>query len=126
MDCKQAADFCQQLDSIDDLVDEINSDGSTVIEKPGDMAALLERLAWKFGEVRDAAPTPELLDACEAVCEMLDGTAMRLREFPPDAKVEEAAEYSGQALAKVQEFAPAVLAFRREHCEGNDAPEAAY
>jgi hypothetical protein len=119
MDAKQASGFCQQLDSIDDLVDEINSDGSTVIEKPGDMAAVLERLASKFGEVRDAAPTPELLDACEAVREMLDGTAARLREFPPDAKVEEAAEYSGRALAQVQELAPAVLAFRREHCEGN-------
>lgn len=121
MDAKQASHFCQQLDSIDDLVDEINSDGSTVIEKPGDMAAVLERLASKFREVRDAAPTPEMLDACEAVREMLDGTAARLREFPPDAKVEEAAEYSGRALAKVQELAPAVLAFRREHCEGNAA-----
>jgi hypothetical protein len=122
MDAKHASDFCQQLDSIDDLVDEINSDGSTIIEKPADMAAVLERLASKFGEIRDAAPTPELLDACDAVHAMLDGTAVRLREFPPDAKVEEAAEYSGKALAKVQEFAPAVLAFRREHCEGNVAP----
>lgn len=121
MDRKKAAAFCRQLDSIDDLVDDINSDGSTVIEKPGDMAALLERLASRFGEVREAAPTPELLDACRAVYEMLDGTASRLREFPPDAKVEEAAEYSGRALAKVQEFAPAVLAFRREYCEQDDA-----
>jgi hypothetical protein len=118
---KQASEFCRQLDSIDGLIDEINSDGSTVIERPGDMAAVLERLASKFGEVRDAAPTPELLDACEAAREMLDGTAVRLREFPPDAEVEEAAEFSGQALEKVQEFAPAVLAFRREHCEGNAA-----
>jgi hypothetical protein len=121
MDNKRAKDFCRQLDSIDDLIDQINCDGSTVIEKPADMAAVLERLALKFGEVRDAAPTPELLDAFEAACEMLDGTAVRLREFPPEAKVEEAAEYSGQALAKVQEVAPAVLAFRREHCEGNTA-----
>lgn len=121
MDPKQASEFCRQLDSIDDLIDEINSDGSTVIESPGDMAAVLERLALKFGEVRDAAPTPELLDACEAAREMLDGTAVRLREFPPGAKVEEAAEFSGQALEKVQEFAPAVLAFRHEHCEGNAA-----
>jgi hypothetical protein len=117
MDAKQASYFCGQLDSIDDLIDEINSDGSTVIEKPGDMAAVLERLAAKFGEVRDAAPTPELLEACEVAWEMLAGAAAKLREFPPDAKVEEAAEFSGQALAKIQEFAPAVLAFRREHCE---------
>lgn len=121
MDPKVASEFCRQLDSIDDLIDEINSDGSTVIEKPGDMAAVLERLALKFGEVRDSAPTPELLGAFEAACEMLNGTAVRLREFPPEGKIEEAAEYSGQALAKVQEFAPAVLAFRREHCEGNGA-----
>jgi hypothetical protein len=78
----------------------------------------------KFGEVRDAAPTPELLDAFEAACEMLDGTAVRLREFPPEAKVEEAAEYSGQALAKVQEVGPVFSRFAASTAKGTLPPEA--
>jgi hypothetical protein len=51
---------------------------------------------------------------------MLGGTAAKLREFPPDAKVVEAVAFSGEALALVEELAPVVLQFRREHCEQDD------
>jgi len=119
MDAEKAAAFCRQLDSIDELVDEINNDGSAVISEPADMAVVLERLALKFGEVTEAAPTDELKEAFRAGHSMFSETASKLREFPPDAKVTEAAELSGQALARVEELAPAVQEFRETYCESS-------
>ncbi len=119
MNAEEAAAFCRQLDSIDELVDEINSDGSAVISEPADMAFVLERLAGKFNEVANAAPTDELTEAFQAGHSMFSETASKLREFPPDAKVTEAAELSSRALARVGDVAPAVLEFRKKHCEGN-------
>ena len=119
MNTEEAAAFCRQLDSIDELVDEINSDGSAVISEPADMAFVLERLASKFGEVTEAAPTDELTEAFRAGHNMFSETASKLREFPPEAKVTEAAEISSQALARVGDLAPAVLEFREKHCEGS-------
>ena len=117
MNPEEAKAFCRELDSIDDLIDEINSDGSTEISVPADMALVLERLARKFGEVADAAPTDELAEAFQAAHNMFSETAEKLREFPPEAKVVEAAELSSRALARVQDLAPAVLDFREKHCE---------
>jgi hypothetical protein len=124
MNAEEAAAFCRQLDSIDELVDEINSDGSAEISGPADMAFVLERLAGKFGEVAGAAPTDKLTEAFQAGHDMFSDTASKLREFPPDAKVAEAAELSNRALARVEEVAPAVLEFREQHCEGNAAEDA--
>lgn len=117
MNAEEAAAFCRQLDSIDELVDEINSDGSAVIAEPADMAFVLERLASKFGEVAEVAPTDELTEAFRAGHSMFSETASKLREFPPEAKVTEAAELSSQALARIEELAPAVLEFREKYCE---------
>jgi hypothetical protein len=119
MNAEKAAAFCRQLDSIDELVDEINSDGSAVISEPADMASVLERLASKFGEVTEAAPTDGLKEAFGAGHSMFSETANKLREFPPGAKVTEAAELSSQALARVEELAPVVREFRETYCEGS-------
>jgi hypothetical protein len=119
MNADEAAAFCRSLDSIDELVDEINSDGSAVISEPADMAFVLERLALKFGEVAEGAPNDELQEAFRAGHSMFSETASKLREFPSEAKVTEAAQLSGQALASVEELAPAVLEFRRMYCEGS-------
>lgn len=119
MNAEKAAAFCRQLDSIDELVDEINSDGSAVISEPADMAFVLERLASKFDDVAGEAPTDELKDAFRAGHSMFSETAGKLREFPPEAKVTEAAELSSQALGRMEELAPTVLKFREMHCEGN-------
>ena len=118
---QDAKDFCRQLDSIDELVDEINTDGSAVISAPSDMADVLERMASKFGEIAGAAPTTELEAAFQAGHRMLSGTAAKLRKFPPDANVAEAARFSAEALAQVEDFGPVVLKFRREHCEADGA-----
>lgn len=119
MNAEEAAAFCRQLDSIDELVDEINSDGSAEISEPADMAFVLERLASKFDEVAGEAPTAELREAFRAGHSMFSETATKLREFPPEAKVTEAAELSGHALTRMEELGPAVLEFRKTHCEGN-------
>lgn len=111
--------FCRELDSIDELVERINSDGSTVISEPADMAGPLERLATKFGAVAEEAPTDELEEAFRGAESMFRETALKLREFPPEAAVTEAAQLSTNALARLQEFAPAVLEFRAKYC--NDA-----
>lgn len=120
MNAEEAAAFCRQLDSIDELVDEINSDGSAVISEPADMALVLERLASKFSEVTEAAPTDELTEAFRAGHSMFNETASKLREFPPEVKVTEAAELSSQALARVDDLAPAVLEFREKYCGGSE------
>lgn len=52
---------------------------------------------------------------------MMAGTASRLREMPPDAKVFEAEEFSSEGLREVQMLAPVILEFRREHCESDAA-----
>ncbi len=83
------------------------------------MAFVLERLASKFGEVTEAAPTDQLEEAFRAGHSMFSETASKLREFPPGAKVTEAAELSSRALARVEEFAPVVLEFRETYCEGS-------
>lgn len=119
MNAEKAAAFCRELDSIDELVDEINSDGSAVISEPADMAFVLERLASKFGEVAEAAPTDMLKEAFRTGHSMFSETASKLREFPPEARVIEAAELSSQALARVEDLAPAVLEFRETYCEGS-------
>jgi hypothetical protein len=120
MNAEEAAAFCRQLDSIDELVDEINSDGSAVISGPADMAFVLERLASKFDEIVEAAPTDELSEAFRAGHDMFRETASKLREFPPEAKVTQAAELSSQALAQVEKLAPAVMKFREKHCESSE------
>jgi hypothetical protein len=120
MKAEDARAFCTELDSIDELVEQINSDGSTVISEPADMAGPLDRLAAKFSEVADAAPTDELAEAFRGAYSMFSDTASKLREFPPEAAVAEAAELSTHALAHVEELAPAVTEFRQTYCEGND------
>lgn len=65
----------QGADSIDELVDLINSDGSAVISEPADMSGPLDRLAVKFSEVADAAPTDELAEAFRAGSSMFRETA---------------------------------------------------
>jgi hypothetical protein len=121
MKAEEAQVFCKKLDSIDELVDQINSDGSATISEPADMSVPLERLAAKFSEVADAAPTAEIAEAFQEAQRMFSETASKLREFPPDAAVAEAVELSTHALARVQDLAPAVVEFREEHCEGSGA-----
>lgn len=118
MKAEEAKAFCRELDSIDELVDQINSDGSAVISEPADMFGPLDRLAAKFSEVADAAPTDELAEAFRAGSSMFSETASKLREFPPEAAVTEAAELSTQALARVEELTPPVREFREKYCEG--------
>lgn len=119
MEIEIANAFCKQLDSIDELVDQINTDGSAEISVPADMAIVLERLAAKFNEVAHAAPTDALKGAFQEGSSMFSETASKLREFPPEAAVTEAAEISARALARVQELAPPVLEFREKYCEGS-------
>lgn len=119
MKIEDAKAFCRELDSIDELVDQINSDGSAGISEPADMAVPLERLATKFSEVADAAPTDELAKAFRAGGNMFSETASKLREFPPEAAVAEAAEISTRALARVEELTPPVMEFREKYCEGS-------
>lgn len=40
---EEAAAFCRLLDSIDELIDELNRDGSTVISRPADMNKISPR-----------------------------------------------------------------------------------
>ncbi len=116
MRSEEARAFCRELDSIDELVGQINSDGSTVISAPADMAGPLERLADKFGEVAEAAPNDDLDEAFRRAESMFRKTAHKLREFPPEAAVEGAIGLSGNAWARMEEFAPAVMDFREKHC----------
>lgn len=117
MKTEEAKAFCRELNSIDELVYLINSDGSAVISEPADMSGPLDRLAVKFSEVADAAPTDELAEAFRAGSSMFRETAGKLREVPPEVAVTEAAELSTQALARVEELTPPVREFREKYCE---------
>jgi hypothetical protein len=118
--------FCEALASIDDVVDEINSDGPVVVEKPSDMGAVLGTLGRKFDEVAEAAPDKELEDALrDAATMFLNGAARLNSNDPPVESVSDAVAIYEQAMGGVLEAGARVKAYREKHCDEGDTDSAA-
>lgn len=111
--------FCEALDTIDDLVDQINREGA-VIEVPADLGRILSRLGERFGAVAEAAPTPNLEEAMLTAATTFNDAAETLLHDPPLVGVERAQEIYAEAMGGIEDAGADVSVFRAEHCSGDD------
>jgi hypothetical protein len=113
---EEAQRFREALDSIDDLVDEINADGPVVVEEPADMGRVLLLLGRKFNEVADLAPDHLEAGVRSAATTFLDAAQALFDTGPPEMSVDKANRIYDEAMGGIEEAGAAVREFKEEHC----------
>lgn len=111
--------FCKALDSIDDIVDQINAEGAAV-NVPADMGGILARLADGFRAAAGDAPTPSLRDSVVLAADMFTDASRTHLADPPLAGIAGAQAIYAETMGEIERNAgPEVMAFRKAYCDGN-------